>query len=78
MSSNSMVFHTSGSISSSPAGFLFFIFLSTELSSSCVNCLSLLSTCFLIILVIGLSVTLEEFPRNSRNVVIVAYVFLGW
>ena len=42
-SSNSLVFHTSGGISSSPAAFLFFIFLCTESSSSCVNCPSLMS-----------------------------------
>ena len=42
MSSNSLVFHTSGGISSSPAAFLFLIFLSTESSSSCVKCPSLM------------------------------------
>ena len=34
MSSNCLVFHTFGGISSSPVAFLFLIFLSTELSSS--------------------------------------------
>ena len=43
MSSNCLVFHTSGGISSSPVAFLFLIFLSTELSSSRVNGLSLMS-----------------------------------
>ena len=38
MSSNSLVFHTSGGISSNPTAFLFLIFLCTESSSSCVNC----------------------------------------
>ena len=59
MSSNCLVFHTSGGISSSPAAFLFFIFLSTESSSTCVNGPSLLSNCLLIILVIGSWVTYE-------------------
>ena len=53
MSSSCLVFHTSGGISSSPAPFLFLIFQSTELSSSGVNGLSLMSNCLLIILVIG-------------------------
>ena len=52
MSSNFLAFHTSGGISSSPAVFLFLIFRSTE-SVSCVNGLSLMSNCLLIILVIG-------------------------
>ena len=43
MLSNSLIFHTSGGISSSPAVFLFLIFLRTE-SSSCVNGPSLMST----------------------------------
>ena len=50
---NSLVFHISGGISSSSAAFLFLIFLSTELSSSCVNCPSLMSNWLLIIFVIG-------------------------
>ena len=37
MSSNCLVFHTSGGISSSPAAFLFLIYLITESSSSRVN-----------------------------------------
>ena len=63
MSSNCLVFHTSGGISSSPASFLLSIFLSTE-SSSCVNCPSLMSSCLLIILVIGSCVTFRGFPSN--------------
>ena len=51
MSSNCLVFHTSGGISFSPAAFLFLIFLRTESSSSCVNGPSLMSNCLLIILV---------------------------
>ena len=61
MSSNSLVFHTSGGISSSPAAFLSLIFLSTELSSSCISCPSLMSNCLLIILVIGSCVTFRGF-----------------
>ena len=65
MSSNCLVFHTSGSISSNPAAFLFLIFLSTESSSSCVNCPRLMSNCLLIILVIGSCVTCN-FRRVSK------------
>ena len=57
MSSNCLVFHTSGGISSSPAAFLFLIFLSTKSISFCVNGPSLMSICLLIILVIGSCVT---------------------
>ena len=63
MSSNCLVFHTSGGISSSPAAFIFLIFLSTELSS-CVNGPSLISNCLLIILGIGSCVTFGEFPSK--------------
>ena len=62
MSSNCLVFHTSGGISSSPAAFLFSIFLRIESSSSCVNGPSLMSTCSLTILVIGSCVTFGGFP----------------
>ena len=64
MSSNSRVFHTSGGISSSPTAFLFLIFLSTESSSSCVNCPSFMSNCLLVILVIGSCVTFGGFPSK--------------
>ena len=53
MSSNCLVFHTSGGISSSPTAFLFLIFPRTESSSSLVNGPSLMSNCLLIILMIG-------------------------
>ena len=62
MSSNCLVFHTSGGISSSPAAFLFLIFLKLESSSSCVNGPSLMSNCLLIILVIVSCVTFGVFP----------------
>ena len=53
MSSNSLIFHTSEGISSSPAAFLSLIFLSTESSSFSVNCHSTIFNCLLIIIVIG-------------------------
>ena len=64
MSLNSLIFHTSGGISSSPAAFLFLIFLSTESRSSCVNCPSLMSYWSLIIYVIGSCVTFWSFPSK--------------
>ena len=62
MSSNSLVFHTSGSISSSRTIFLFFIFLSSKSSSSCLNCPTF--NCLLIILMIGSCVTSGGFPSK--------------
>ena len=62
MSSNFLVFHTSGGISSIPAAFLFLIFLCTESSSSWVNVPSLMSNFLLIILMIGSWVTSGGFP----------------
>ena len=64
MSSNCLVFHTSGGISLTLAVFLFFIFLSTESSSSGVNGPSLMSNCLLIILLIGSCVTFGGFPSR--------------
>ena len=64
MSSNSLVFHTSGGISSSPTAFQFLIFLSTKSSSSCVNCPSLMSSWLLIIFVITSSVAFRSFPSK--------------
>ena len=60
MSLNCLVFHTSAGISSSPAAFVFLIFLYTK-SSSCVNCLSSMSNCLLIILMIGSCMTFGGF-----------------
>ena len=62
MSSNCLIFHTSGGISSNPATFLSLIFLSTEMSSSRVKGPSLMFNCLLIILVIGSCVTFGGFP----------------
>ena len=67
MSSNSLIFHTSGGISSSPAAFLFLIFHCTEWTSSWVNDPSLMSTCLLIILVIGSCVTFGGFPSKCSK-----------
>ena len=64
MLSNCLVFHTSGGNSSSPGAFLFLIFLSTESSSFRVNGPSLMSNCFLIILVVGSCVTFGGFPSR--------------
>ena len=64
MSSNCLVFHASGGILSSPAAFLFLIFLRTESSFSCVNGPSLMSNCLLIILVIGSCVIFGGFPSR--------------
>ena len=47
-----------------PLLFLFFIFPSTESTSSWVNAPSLMSNCLLIILVIGSCVTFGEFPSK--------------
>ena len=62
MSSNCLDFHASWDISSSPAAFLFLIFLCTESSSSCVNCASLMSNC--LILVICSCVSSGGFPSK--------------
>ena len=64
MSSNFFVFYTSGGISSKPAAFLFFTFLSTTSSFYCINCPRLISCGVLIVFVIGASVTLENFPSR--------------
>ena len=62
--SNVLVFHISVSVSSRPAAFLLLIFVSTTLSSSSVNYPSLMTGFRLIIFVIGLSMTLGEFPSR--------------
>ena len=62
--SNSLVFHTSRSISWSPVAFLILIFLSTDSSSSCVNYPSLISNGLLIIFVIDSCVTFGGFPSK--------------
>ena len=77
MSSNCLVFHTSGSISSSRATFLFLIFLRTE-SSSWINGASLISNCLLIILVIGSYVTFGGFPNKFSKCYFHRYIRSCW
>ena len=78
MSSNCLVFHTSGGISSSPAAFLFLIFLRTESSSSCVNGPSLMSNCLLIILVIGSGVIFGGFPSKFSKCCFHSFILSCW
>ena len=78
MSSNCLVFHTSGGISSSHAAFLFLIFLSTESSSSRVNGPSLMSNCLLIILVIGSCVTFGGFPSRFSKCCFHSFILSCW
>ena len=78
MSSNCLVFHTSGGISSSPAAFLFLIFLRTESSSSCVNGPSLMFNCLLIILVIGSCVIFGGFPSKFSKCCFHSFILSYW
>ena len=75
MSSNFLVFHTSGGISSNPSAFLFLIILSTEPSSSCVNCSNLMSNWLLIIFVIHFLSKFSKccFHRCIRSCWLVAF-----
>ena len=67
-SSNFLVFHISGGISSGPAAFLLLFFVLTTLSSSSVNYPSLTSSWLLIMFLIDLSVTLGEFKEGVCSV----------
>ena len=78
MSSNCLVFHISGRISSSPAVFLFLILLSTESSSSRVNGPSLMSNCLLIILVIGSCGFSSRFSKCCFQSFILSYCFVAF
>ena len=78
MSSNCLVFHTSGGILSSPAAFLFLIFLRSESSSSLVNGHSLMSNCLLIILLIGLFVTFSGFPSRFSKCCFHSFTLSCW
>ena len=78
MSSNYLVFHTSGGISSTPAAFLFLIFLRTESSSTCVNGPSLMSNCLLIILVIGSCVIFGGFPISFSKCYFHGFILSCW
>ena len=77
MSSNCLVFHTSGGISSSPAAFRFF-FLRTESSSFWVNGPSLMSNCLLIILVISSCVTFGGFPSRFSKCCFHSFIPCYW
>ena len=78
MSSNCLVFHTFGGISSSPAASLFLIFLRTKSSSSLVNGPSLMSNCLLIILVIGSFVTFGGFPCRFSKCYFHSFILSCW
>ena len=78
MSSNYLVVHTSGGILSSPAAFLFLIFLRSESSSSCVNDPSLMSNCLQIIVVIGSCVTFGWFPCRFSKCCFYSFIFSCW
>ena len=78
MSSNCLVFHTSGGISSSPAAFLFWIFLRTESSYISVNGPSLMPNCLLIILVIGSCVTFGGFPSRFSKCCFHSFILSCW
>ena len=64
VSEHSLVFHTSGGISSSPAAFLFLIFLSTGLISSCINSPSL--------------ITFGGFPSKFSKCCFRSYIRFSW
>ena len=78
MSSNCMVFHTSGRFSSCPAVFLFLIFLSTVSSSSCVNGPSLISDFLLIILETGSCVTFGRFLSKFSKCYFHRFIHSCW
>ena len=78
MSSNCLVFHTSGGFSSSLAALLFLIFLRTESSSSCMKGPSLMSNCLLIILVIGSCVIFGGFPSRFSKCCFYSFILSCW
>ena len=67
-----------GGISSSPAAFIFLIFLSSESSSSKVNSPSFMSNCFLKIHVIGLCETFGGFPRRFSKCCFLSFILSCW
>ena len=75
MSSNCLVFHTSGG---SPTAFLLLIFLRTESSSSCVNGPSLMSNYLLIILVIVSCVIFGGFPSRFSKCCFQSFILSCW
>ena len=78
MSSNCLIFHTSGGISSSLATFLFLIFRRTESCSTLVNGPSLMSNYLLIILVIGSFVTFGGFPSRISKCCFHSFIHSCW
>ena len=78
MLSNFLVLHTSASISSKPAAFLFLIFLSNTLGSSRINCQSLMSSGLLRIFVIGSSVTLGDSPNTFLKCCFCTCICSSW
>ena len=78
MSSNCLVFHTSGGILSSPVAFLFSIFLSTVSNSFWVDGLSLMSNCLLTILMIGSCVTFSGFPSRFSKCCFHSFICSCW
>ena len=63
---------------SSPAAFLFLIFLSIESSSSYINCPNLMSKWLLIILVIGSCVTFGGFPSKVSKCCFHSFIRSSW
>ena len=61
---NFLVFHTSSGISSRMAALLILIFVSTTLSSFWVNSANLMPNWLLMVFMIGLSVSLGDFPNK--------------
>ncbi len=78
MSSNFLVFHTFGGISSRPTVFLFLIFLSTKSNSYCVNCPSLMFSWLLTISMIGSSLTFGGFPRKFSKCYFHRLIRFSW
>ena len=75
---NFLVFHTFGSILLRPAAFRLLSFISSTLSSSSVNCQSWMSSWLLIIFMIGLSMTLGEFPSRFWKCSIHIWIHFSW
>ena len=78
MSSNCLVFHTSGESRQALQLSYFFIFLRTESSSSCVSSPSLMSNCLLMILVIGSCITFSGFPSRFLKCCFHSFILSYW
>ena len=77
MSSNYLVFHTSGGNFLQPYSFPIFN-LTTELNSSCVNGPNLMFNCLLIILVIGSCVIFGGFPSRFSKCCFHSFILSCW